>query len=264
MAGGAGPLNAGVAEIDVPTAKEFIDEVHRHVGQDELTVLHAELAEKAAFFAARLAPGAIDELDGAGLREVLERTFVARRRASAVLGVRSDAELRTWVGDLLHGTDPLATRFDRFCADVELPRAKGLAAEELAAELLHFGDPRRYWLWARWMWAPDARTGALPLLIGEDFDLEDDSGAGAIYERVGTALAALDDSPEAASFRRADGSDVPIPRLGTDLFLVCVYGVYMRTVLGLKMTSEFNSIVPPIPQLARRLLGTHQPTHEEN
>ena len=66
-------------------------------------------------------------------------------------------------------------------------------------------------------------------------------------------MTCVDGSPEAASFRPEGGG-----RLGTDVFLVAVYGVYMSTVLGLKMSQEFNAIVPPIPQLARRLLGTHR------
>lgn len=243
--------------VDVPTAKELIDEIHQHVERAELISLVRELEDKSLAFAQVLGPDAAIELGAATLRGVLERTFVARRRASAVLGTRSDADLRAWMTDLLYGADPLAERFDRFCADLELPGAHGLAGAELAAELLHFSDPRRHWLWARWVWAPGTRTGALPLVIGEDFDLEEPGGLGAAYERVGIAMAALDESPEAASFRPEGGGT-----LGTDVFLACVYGVYTRTVLGLKMTSEFNAIVPAIPQLARRLLGIHHPSQE--
>jgi hypothetical protein len=107
------------------------------------------------------------------------------------------------------------------------------------------------------MWSTQSRTGALPLLIGEDYDLEAD-GLGATYERVSEALSALDASPEAAAFRVGGGG-----RLGTDVLLACTYGVYMRTVLGLKMTQEFNALVPPIRDLVRRLLGTRYHLGEE-
>ena len=45
----------------------------------------------------------------------------------------------------------------------------------------------------------------------------------------------------------------------TDVFLACVYAVYMYTVLRLRMTQEFNRIVPELPDLVRRLLGVYRP-----
>ena len=238
-------------QVDVPTAKELIEQIHQHVDVDELAVLVDELAGKVTAMRRLLWA---EDLDGIRVRAALERTFVARRRASAILGARGDAELATWVRDLLFGTDPVGARFDRFC-HASAPLGGGAAAE-LASELLHFSDPDQHWLWSRWMWSPDSRTGALPLLIGEDYELEA-GGLGAGYERVGEALSALDASPEAAAFRPRGGG-----RLGTDVFLACTYGVYMRTVLGLRMTQEFNALVPSLPQLVRRLLGTHQRREE--
>ena len=41
--------------------------------------------------------------------------------------------------------------------------------------------------------------------------------------------------------------------------LACVYAVYMYTVLRLRMTQEFNRIVPELPDLVRRLLGVYRP-----
>jgi hypothetical protein len=235
-------------EVDVPTAKELIEQIHAHLSVEEIRALVTELEQKAlAMQQLLLEPG----LDGNRVRGALESTFVARRRASAVMSARSDDELATWVADLLSdSTAPLQQRFERFCeAAVALSPA---AAAELAGELLHFTGPDRYWLWSRWIWSADSRTGALALLIGEDFDLEAD-GLGPGYERVGEALRALDDSPEAAAFRLGAGAR----SLGTDVLLACTYGVYMRTVLGLKMTQEFNALVPALSQLARRLLGIH-------
>jgi hypothetical protein len=250
MPGGAGPLALGEApEVDVPTAKELIDEVYRHVDHSELGAIVAELGVKAACFDELLGPNAIERLDAGALREALAWTFAARRRASVVIGARGDDELRAWIGDLLYGSAPLAERFERFCVGLAL----GEVGVELAGELLHFTAPDRYWLCSRWVWSPESRTGALPLLIAVDFDLDEAEGPGATYERVGAAMAALDASPEAASFRAADGA-----RLATDVFLVAVYGVYMQTVLGLKLSREFNAVVPPIPELARRLLGIHR------
>ncbi|MHB1835420.1 MAG: hypothetical protein ACYCXW_10675 [Solirubrobacteraceae bacterium] len=238
-------------EVDVPTAKELIEQIHQHLAVAELAALVRELERKAAAMSELLlAPG----LDSSRVRAALEWTFVARRRASAVMGSRSDRELAAWVGDLLSADDPLPARFERFCAAAGTLAVQ--SAAELAGELLHFTGPDRHWLWSRWIWSPEDRTGALPLLIGEGYDLEAD-GLGAGYERVGEAIGALDSSPEAGAFRPAGGG-----RLGTDVLLACTYSVYMRTVLGLKMTQEFNALVPPMAQLVRRLLGTHHHREE--
>jgi hypothetical protein len=248
MAGGAGAIvRSAPPEVDVPTAKELIEQIHQHVAVEELGALIGELQDKVAAVRALLFA---DELDVERVRRALAWTFVARRRASAILGARSDADLVAWVEDLLHGSDQIAKRFDRFCAGAG-PLDDG-AASELASELLHFSCPERHWLWSRWVWSPDSRTGALPLLIGEDYELDAD-GLGAGYVRVSEALVVLDASPEASAFRLQGGG-----RLATDVLLACSYGVYMRTVLGLKMTQEFNALVPPMAQLVRRLLGIYR------
>jgi hypothetical protein len=239
--------DASIAEVDVPTAKELLEQVHQHVSVQELGALVGELQVKSGALRALLCgpkPSAQD------VRVALEWTFVARRRASAVLGARSEQELAGWVGGLLdEASGSRAERLERFCAQAG-PLAPPAAAE-LGAELLHFTAPERNGLWTRWIWSSESATGALALLIGEDYEL-DGGGIGATYERVCEAIAVLDASPEAAAFARPGSG-----RLGTDVLLACTYGVYMRTVLGLKMTNEFNALVPPMAQLARRLLGTH-------
>jgi len=252
MAGGAGPITAGaMPEVDVPTAKELIEQIHQHVTVEELAELVGELERKvAAVRGLLLAP----DLDASRVRAAVEWTFVGRRRASAVMGPRGDEQLAAWIGDLLEGGDLLPVRFERFCTAAG--PLSGAAAAELGSELLHFTRPERDWLWARWVWSAESRTGALPLLIGEDYDLDAD-GLGATYERVSEALSALDASPEASSFRLGGGG-----RLATDVLLACTYGVYMRTILGLKMTQEFNALVPPMAELVRRLLGTHHHREE--
>ncbi|HET9719634.1 MAG TPA: hypothetical protein VFP55_06120 [Solirubrobacteraceae bacterium] len=251
MAGGAGFLAAPASpEVDVPTAKELIEEVHAHVSIDELHRMAAELERKQAALVELL--GA--DITGERLRETLSWTFVARRRASAVLGTRSDHELQVWIGDLLAGDGAAATRLERFSgAAGELGSAR---AAELGSELMHFTNPTQHRLWTRWIWSPESRTGALALLIGEDYEL-DVQGVAAGYERVCEATDVLDASPEAAAFRGPKGGAFAV-----DLLLACTYGVYMRTVLGLKMTQEFNALVPPMAQLVRRLLGTHHHTQE--
>lgn len=247
MVGGASVAVAGASpEVDVPTAKELLEQIHRHFSVEEIGELVAELERKVAAIRRLLYD---PQLDASGVRAALQWTFVGRRRASAIMGARGDRQLAGWVTDLLHGSDELPARFERFCAAAG--PLDGASAAELASELLHFSRPECHWLWTRWIWSAESRTGALPLLIGEEYEFEAD-GLGATYLRVGEALEALDASPEAGAFRLRGGG-----RLATDVLLACTYGVYMRTVLGLKMTQEFNALVPPMTQLVRRLLGTY-------
>jgi hypothetical protein len=141
---------------------------------------------------------------------------------------------------------------DRFAGFVmSLPEELDLRVRrDLATEILHFVEPDIYWLWTRWMWEPEARTGALPLVITSDFVLDDDD-PGRSYLRVGQAVAFVQQTAEAAGLQRGVRGI-----FGTDLYLACVYGVYLYTVLRLRMTQEFNKVVPALPELIRRLLGT--------
>ena len=45
---------------------------------------------------------------------------------------------------------------------------------------------------------------------------------------------------------------------GTDVYLCCVYVIYAYTVLRMRMTQEFNKVMPGLPEFCRRLLGVHQ------
>ena len=64
------------------------------------------------------------------------------------------------------------------------------------------------------------------------------------------------------AFLRATGDAAGLTRtadgpFALDVFLAAVYGVYLYTTLRMRMTREFNQVVPPLPELTRRLLGVH-------
>ena len=42
---------------------------------------------------------------------------------------------------------------------------------------------------------------------------------------------------------------------GPDVFLACVYAVYMYTVFRVRLSQEFNRILPELPELVQRVLG---------
>lgn len=236
------------AVVDTPSAREFQREIASRVSPTDLAAIAGDLDRKSRSLRELLAPGA-DRLDRAALRQVLRWVFATRRRADAILDEAGPERLGAAIASLLDPGEPVTVRFDRFDA-----LAAGLpgAGYDLAGELLHFTDPGQYWLWTRWLWDPATETGALRLVTTDDIDLTEGAGRGEMYLTVGRATAFLDETGKAVGFTGAG------PGLfGTDVFLAAVYGVYMFTVLRMRMTQEFTRLVPPLPDLIRRLLGVY-------
>jgi hypothetical protein len=235
--------------VDTPSAQEFMRETLERVSEQELWTIGDELARKASGFAALLADGRARDVGRDDLRRVLRSIFATRRRVDAILDDLGPERLAAEIDSLLHDPAELSERIARF--DDALA-AHGEAGFDLPFELLHFTYPDRYWLWTRWMWDPRTQTGALPLVAAEEVDLAAPT-RGETYARVGQAVAFVNETGKAAGFTTmADGL------LGIDVFLACVYAVYMFTVLRLRLTQEFTKIVPQLPDLVRRLLGVYR------
>ena len=237
--------------VDTQSASEFMRETLETVSRDELLSVAALLDTKAAGFAALLgSPGQARQLPREDLRRVLRSIFATRRKADAILDDIGPSRLGAAIDDLLHGEGLVTERFTAFDAVLAAYPEQGF---DVPSELLHFTAPDRWWLWTRWMWDPRAGTGSLALVTTEDFDLDaPDRGEG--YLRVGEAMAFVNETGKAVGF-----TDLGSGMFGTDVFLACVYSVYMYTVLRLRMTQEFNRIVPELPDLVRRLLGVYRP-----
>jgi hypothetical protein len=233
----------GSQVVDTGSAAEFMRETLEKVSEEELRSVGTLLGRKAVLFDELLGePGRAREASRDDLRHILRHIFSTRRRADAILDELGAEAMGKAVDELLYGSAPLAERLDAF----------PLPGSDLASELLHFTAPERYWLWTRWMWDPEAGTGALALVTVEEFDLSAPT-RGQTYLRVGEALAFVNETGKAAGFT-AMGAGL----FGADVFLACVYAVYMYTVLRLRMTQEFNRVVPELPELVRRLLGVHR------
>ncbi|MDH3192737.1 MAG: hypothetical protein OEM40_00320 [Acidimicrobiia bacterium] len=234
--------------VDAEAAEEFMRETLEKVSPEVLTGVVDDLRAKSAIFAERLAPHALASADPADLRAVLRLTFSGRRKADAILKAVGPESLAAAVNQLLWGPRVLPERFDRFQSVLaEFPAA----AFELPSEILHFTQPDQYWLWTRWMWDPRPETGALALVTADDVDLHAET-PGNVYISVGRAVAFVSETGQSAGFAAFDQGP-----FGIDVFLGCVYAVYMYTVLRLRMTQEFNRIVPQQAELVRRLLGVH-------
>ena len=238
-------------QVDATDAAQECMRQAREVNpESEMEAIAAELEVKAARFQAALAGDALARLGWLPLRGLLRTIFATRRKASQVLDTIGAETLAAELHELLYGRQPLPLRIDRF--DAALGAIEPAWRRDVAGEVLHFTSPDRHWLWTRWMWDPDIKTGALPLVTMQDFDLEAAS-PGATYLRVGQAVAFVNETGRAIGFTRF-GSEA----FGVDVYLACVYGVYLYTITRMRMTQEFNKVIPPLPQLARRLLGTHR------
>lgn len=244
--------------VDTPAASEFLTQVLQVTTREELSLIAVDLVGKSDAMRS-VAGDDPANMDAAALRELLSWVFCARRHVDRIFAVVHPEELAAGIADLLHGPGGVARRFDAFQKLLAGPGV-GAVAADLPGELLHFLDPSRYWLWSRWMWDPDVETGALRLVTMDEVDL-DAATAGESYLAIGRALAFVEETGKAAGF-----TSMGTGLFGTDVFLAAVYGVYMHTVLRMRLTQEFTNVLPPLPDLARRLLGVHHPQnrHPQN
>lgn len=239
--------------VDTASATDFMAEILDKIAPEELDEIAGALTAKSQRMQELVfdrVPG--QHLDRARLTGLLRAVFATRRRSDAILDAIGVERFGHAVDELLTGTSGLSTRFADF--DAVWP-AYSEQAFDLPGELLHFVYPDRYWLWTRWMWDPRTETGALPLVTMDDVDLTGDV-RGEVYLKVGEAVAFVDQTGKAAGFTALGGQGASGP-FGIDVYLASVYGVYMYTVLRMRMTQEFNRLVPELPDLVRRLLGVH-------
>jgi len=239
------------AAVDAPSAVEFMREALIRIDEADIGVVAELLADKRRALEPWLAAASLARGSAEAVRPILARAFATRRRSDEILVACGAPVLAAAIGDLLHGPGPVDERFRRF--DAALPALDAPLRRELAGECLHFHDPQAYWLWARWMWDPATATGALPLVMVEGFDFGGDDDA-AVYLRVGTATRNVVAVADELGFARMRANPFVV-----DVYLAAIYGVYLYTVTRLRMTQEFNRVIPRLPDLVRRLLGVHRP-----
>lgn len=243
--GGEGP---GV--LDTPSAVEFMREALIKISEEEIAMVAAELEQKYAAMSPSLEAGRLEADPAEEARRLLGSTFATRRRAEAILDAVPGEELGRAIHALVHGDGDVTDRFTAF--DARLDAVAAPARREFAGECLRFGDPDRYWLWARWMWDPKAETGSLPLVLVTEYDLHGPD-AGTIYGKVGAAVGAVVETADEIGFHRLRAS-----RFAVDVYLAAIYGVYLYTVTRMRMTQEFNKVIPELPALVRRLLAVNR------
>lgn len=245
-----GPRETTIGQIiDTGAARDFMTEALQKIDEDDLVLIVREAEAKHRAFAAFLSPDRLKAgLSPEDVRRLLRSVFATRRHTAEILADPDAAtRIATALPDLLDHSRPIKGRFDAFCGAVAL--AQPFWATDVASECLHFSQPDHHWLWTRWMWDPVAGTGSLPLVTTEGYRFEGTS-PGDTYLHVGEAVSFVGATVEAAGLtQRARGP------FGVDVFLVSVYAVYLYTVLRMRMTQEFNRVIPGLSELSRRLLG---------
>ncbi len=236
--------------VDTETAKEFMKETLDKVNEGTLAAICDEVGQKSEWFQETLHQERVGDLSEDDLKEVFRRVFAARGKTRKALLAVPLEDMRGRFAGLLYGEDAIKQRLDEFTDAFE--EMEDNAAVDVASELLHFTCPDRYWLWTRWIWDPRTRTGALPLVTTAAYDYTGDT-PGDIYMKVGRATAFVHEVGEAAGFQSISRNI-----FGTDVFLSCVYVVYAYTVLKMRMTNEFNKVMPGLPEFCRRLLGVNR------
>ena len=235
--------------VDTASIKEFTKEIFSRISIETVEAMTADLQRKSDAFARLLARDRIDDLQEEQFRKLLRWIFTTRRHSDKVLGVVPIEKLRTEVAALLYGDGHVHNRFQNFYDALEgVPEQMRI---DIAGELLHFTFPAQHWLWCRWLWDKKNKTGALRLLTTEDFELESENIAES-YLKVGKATLFVYKMGEAAGYQDNDKS-----LFGTVVFMSAVYVIYSYTVLRMRMTQEFNKVVPGLEEFSRRILGIH-------
>ena len=235
--------------VDSESALEFMKEATKLATSSELENIGQKLEEKSHLFNTILNPEVIESMTEEDFAKVVGKIFSIRRKSKRLVKANGFENLRKRITELLYGKDPIEKRFNEFVDSTEKIDEK--MRINFASELLHFSDPQQHWLWTNWIWDPNTNTGSLPLVVQENIDLSADTN-GDIYKKVGEAMMFLNAVGQSRSF-----SSMGKGLFGTDVLLACVYAVYMYTVFKVKLSQEFNRILPELPELTQRVLGVY-------
>ena len=236
--------------VDSETALEFMKEATKLASSKDLEDLSERISKKSNLFGRLLLHEKLKELSQEEFELLVRQIFSIGRKSKRLISVNGFENLRGWIIELLYGEEQLEQRFNDFVQHVQGIEEK--MRINFAGELLHFSNPSKYWLWTNWIWDPDANTGSLPLVIQEEVDLLGDT-PGETYLLVGKAMVQVSLVGQQRGF-----SKVGQGSFGVDVFLACVYAVYMYTVFRVKLSDEFNRILPELPELTRRVLGVQK------
>ena len=236
--------------IDSESAHEFLMEATKLASSSELEDIGQRMQKKSALFQAVLQPAAIAELNEDKLKTLFKYMFFLRRKLSILLQNNTMDSIRNEIATLLYGNQDLAVRYNRFITTIS--GLNDVLSLSFASELLFFTNPDKYWLMNKWIWDPKTKGGALSLILHNDYEVKGET-SGDLYMAIGEAIQMVSQAGQVEGFSR-----IARGLYGTHVFLACVYAVYMFTVFKIKLSKEFNRILPELPELARRVLGVQK------
>ena len=236
--------------VDSEAALEFMKEATKLATSSDLEDIGLRLERKSQIFSDFLSEDNISNLTEDEFRRLVGSIFSIKRKANRIIKANGFDNLHHDITDLLYGDGLLEKRFSDFTQSIE--KSDSPMRVNFASELLHFSNPEKYWLWTNWIWDSKTGTGALPLVLQDDVDLAGQTD-GEIYTKVGQSMVLVNAVGHSIGF-----SDSGKGLFGTDVFLACVYAVYMYTVFRVKLSQEFNRILPELSELTQRVLGVYK------
>jgi hypothetical protein len=161
------PLNPPRLELSGPKLKLALESlIARAEEQGGVEAYVGALKLKSEMFRDALAA----ELDLKTFRTLCAHMATVRRRIGAHAQPDSFPAMRERVLALISGSKGADARMAEFCAGFPDDRDHRWV-RDLAAELLHYGDPERHPLMTRWVWDARTNTGVLrEIWHGEDVD----------------------------------------------------------------------------------------------
>lgn len=236
--------------VDAELALEFMKEATKLATSAELEEIGQRLEEKSKLFKLHLSPEAVAKLDQASFTEVMSKIFGLRRKVKKMIRDNGFDVVKGAIQELLYGSASLATRFTQFVSSINGFNQQMIIS--MGSEIIHFTDPGKYWLWTPWIWEEKEGGGALPLVLQAEAEIGGNT-AGEKYESVGQALILVNALGQQRGYSGAGRG-----MFGTDIFLACVYAVYMYTVFRMRLSQEFNRILPELPEMTQRVLGVYK------
>lgn len=236
--------------VDSESAQEFMKEATKLAQSWELEDIGRRLEQKSNLFSTVLSKEKIRSITEEDLAKVAEHIFTIRRKTKRLIKANGFENIRNKLVELLYGEKKIEERFNEFVDNIDSIDMK--MRINFAGDILHFTNPDKYWLWTNWIWDPETETGSLPLVI-QDYSQLSAASLGETYKRVGEATILVNAVGHKVSF-----SNMGKGLFGTDVFLACVYAVYMYTVFRVKLSQEFNRILPDLVELTQRVLGVHK------
>lgn len=151
------PIERPRLELSGPKLKLALESlVARAEEQGGVEAFVAGLKIKSALFRDAFSSG----LELRNFRVLCAHMPTVRRRIGRYAQPEGFAGLKTRIEELLSKSGDAAALLSRFCAAFPDDRDHRWV-RDLAAELLHYGDPERYPLMTRWMWDTRTNTGVL-------------------------------------------------------------------------------------------------------